>query len=260
LYSSLADINKDKKTVLNFLNHWNAVLENGAYHEYTAFYDHEFLPEIAAWWPEWDQNRKVFNARHSSFWVGLENISIFKHNGIFFVTLNRIISCSGMKSKSQTKKIFLTHKGQQLKIIGEEYPFIHNNDSDMYPLIAACGNLKMMFAAKMEIKKMLAGWLKAWSLKDIESFGSYYAKDFRSSKNSNLKSWLKHKKYLNRKYSYINVTMKNPTINIDNKTSTITFLQTYESDAYKAVGIKKLVLKLDNGEWKIYRETWKKCL
>ena len=42
------------------------------------------------------------------------------------------------------------------------------------------------------------------------------------------------------------------------KRSIATFLQTYKSPRYRAVGTKKLILVQENGRWKIFRETWKK--
>ena len=42
------------------------------------------------------------------------------------------------------------------------------------------------------------------------------------------------------------------------KISTVSFVQTYKSDYFKAVGIKELILKREGTRWKIYRENWKK--
>ena len=47
-------------------------------------------------------------------------------------------------------------------------------------------------------------------------------------------------------------------IQTDVKRSSATFIQKYESSGYRAVGEKKLIFKRENGQWKIYRERWKK--
>jgi hypothetical protein len=108
-----------------------------------------------------------------------------------------------------------------------------------------------------EIEEVIDGWLQAWSNKDIRQYGKYYAKGFYSN-GKNRKAWLRYKDYLNKKYDYIKVTKKNLTIQEGTKKSTATFLQTYQSPGHKAVGTKKLVLIREDGQWKIFRETWKK--
>ena len=102
------------------------------------------------------------------------------------------------------------------------------------------------------------GWLSAWSSKDITTYGTYYAQDFRSQTGMDRRSWLRYKNGLNRKYNYIRVTRNKLVIKRQSKWAIASFVQTYKSDKYKEVGIKKLLLKQEDGRWKIYRETWKK--
>ncbi len=102
------------------------------------------------------------------------------------------------------------------------------------------------------------GWLRAWSSMDITTYGTYYAQDFRSQEGMDRRSWLQYKNGLNRKYNYIRVTRNKLVINRQSKMVKASFVQTYKSDKYKVVGIKRLVLKQEDGKWKIYRETWKK--
>ncbi len=102
------------------------------------------------------------------------------------------------------------------------------------------------------------GWLRAWSSMDIATYGTYYAQDFRSQKGMDRRSWLRYKNGLNRKYSYIRVSRNKLVIKHQSKWAIASFVQTYKSDKYKVIGIKRLVLKQEYGRWKIYRETWKK--
>ena len=160
-----------------------------------------------------------------------------------------------------TKKLFIADTGNHLKIIGEEYQNLFNNKNNnkqQNPLITACRNLKWEIEDEHIIPDMIDGWLKAWSSKDIKRYKSYYAKDFHSQEGANLKTWLNYKSRLNRKYDYIHVSKDNLVINRGHKRSTVSFLQTYVSSGFSGVGIKKLILKRKNGQWKIYRETWKK--
>ncbi|PQP34389.1 hypothetical protein C6A37_08050, partial [Desulfobacteraceae bacterium SEEP-SAG9] len=79
-----------------------------------------------------------------------------------------------------------------------------------------------------------------------------------SQGGADLKTWLKYKDHLNRKYDFIQVSKKNLVIKRNKNRSTVYFVQTYASNQYKAVGMKRLVLKREGTQWKIYRESWKK--
>ena len=70
--------------------------------------------------------------------------------------------------------------------------------------------------------------------------------------------WLAYKERLNKAYSYINVKGEDIKIVRNGATATVTFLQIYESSAHKARGKKTLMLKMEDGKWKIFRETFKR--
>jgi ketosteroid isomerase-like protein len=103
---------------------------------------------------------------------------------------------------------------------------------------------------------MVDSWIRAWSSKDSLRYGGFYAKDFTSN-GKNLQQYLKYKEGLNRKYKSISVKKEKMSIDVGTRTSTVSFVQTYESSGYKAVGSKQLVLKKEGSQWKIYRENWK---
>lgn len=105
---------------------------------------------------------------------------------------------------------------------------------------------------------MLDAWVKAWSAKDIKAYGRFYARDFRSQGGASRESWLKYKQRINRKYKYIRVRYRKLSVQEGKYRSIATFVQDYRSSHFKTVGSKKLILKKENGQWKIYREIWKK--
>ncbi len=125
------------------------------------------------------------------------------------------------------------------------------------PVAAAPKETKTRPDSKQEIAALVEDWLKAWSAKEIERYGSYYSPGFQAD-GMNLSAWLKHKKQLSRQYDYIKVSKKDLEIAVGEETGTAGFVQVYESSGYKAVGRKKLILKRENGKWKILRETWKR--
>jgi len=269
---TLADsVIKEKNSVLGFLSKWNDALVKGTYHDYLKFYDSEYVPDIS-WWSDWNKTRKRLKQRHIYYSVDPKKISILKHHEAYTVLFDQIVQSSGKDVYTGIRKLFLTDVGAGFRITGEEYqvrPKAQMNGKHKNPLVAACLRLlwtsgddreisKKQLDGKREIAQMIDAWLKAWSSKDIKRYGAYYARDFHSQGGADLKTWLKYKDRLNRKYDFIQVSKKNLVIKRDKNKSTVYFVQTYASNQYKAVGMKRLVLKREGTRWKIYRESWKK--
>ncbi|MBN2419423.1 MAG: L,D-transpeptidase family protein [Deltaproteobacteria bacterium] len=249
--------NEEDKPVEGFLLQWRNSLQNGDYHEYLAFYDPGYLPDIG-WWPVWNDLRKKTYSLNLPFSVEIKRKSIFKHETVYVVLFDLVLSASGKNMPVATKKLFLTHRGERLRIIGEEYQYIPEElerERDKNPLVAALDIVRSEDDKEKKIAEMVDRWLKAWSSKNIDEYGKYYSRDFYSDGMA-LKAWLRHKKRLNRKYGYISVTKDNLVITEKGEKLNASFLQTYKSSGYKAVGKKTLELKYEQGEWKIFRESW----
>ena len=254
------DYNKKiKDSIFKLISQWEDALEKGTYHEYLNSYSYEYVPDIS-WWSDWIGIKKSFQTSNLKLSVELKRSSIFRHNGIYMVLFDRFVSCSGINLLVGHKKLYVSDKEGQFKIVGEEYQSVSKSHSSLkqkHPLVAASCDLKKRLEGKNEIENLIDGWLKAWSDRDITRYGKFYANNFRSQ-NMNLRSWLKYKEQLNRKYNFINVSKDKLIIKESGKRVEISFLQTYKSNTFKAVGIKRLILIREKGLWKIYRETWKK--
>ena len=255
-----ADFNKKiKDSILKLISQWEDALENGTYHEYLNSYSYEYVPDIS-WWSDWAVMKKSFQASQLELSVELKRNSIFRHNGIYMVLFDQVVSSSGRNLLVGRKKLYISDRQGQFKIVGEEYQTIskrNKSSKQKHPLVTASCNLKSRLEGKDEIEDLIDGWLKAWSDRDITSYGKYYAGNFRSQ-GMNRRSWLKYKKRLNRKYNFINVSKDKLIIKKGKNRAEASFEQTYESNVFKAVGIKRLILIREKGLWKIYRETWKK--
>jgi len=217
------------------------------------------VPDIS-WWSEWNKARKLSQPLS----VELKRALIVGHKDVYVVLFKQFIKLSGGEVPAGTRKIFLTRRDGQFRIIGEEYQGTPKKRKIVAkgetPFIAAYRNLKIREEYEddeQEIAEMIDNWLKAWSSKDIDQYGSYYASNFRSQ-GMDLKSWLTYKKQLNRKYDYIRVSKKKLRVKKGSEKRIVSFVQTYESNAFRALGMKQLILKRENGQWKIYRETWRK--
>ena len=255
-YTSFDDKNSIKNSIFNLLKQWNHALENGTYHEYLECYGPEYSHDIS-WWTEWNKVKKIYSAFNLDISVGMKRRSIFRHNGVYVVLFDQFVRSSGRDLYAGSKKLYLADKGGFFRIVGEESHGAPVNQKNSNPLILAGLNLKRLLKDKYEIANFVDEWLKAWSAKDIKRYGSYYSGDFRS-RGMNLKAWLNYKARLNRKYDFIHVSKDDMIIKKGKNKTTVSFTQTYTSSAFKAKGIKKLILIQGKGGWKIFRETWQK--
>lgn len=249
---------KIAKSISKFLLNWNNSLQKGTYHEYLNFYDHEYLPDIS-WWPEWSKLRKKIQPSNMALSIEIKRPVVSMHKGIYVVLIDQIVKTSESDLPLGTKKFFIIERGNQLRIVGEEYLTISNiqmsaNKKQGKILIAEFRKLKNKYDDKRNIKNLINTWAKAWSAKDIKQYGDCYAKNFISQGGATLQNWLKYKKRLNKKYDFIQISIDNLVIKKDRNKIKAHFIQTYVSSGYRSVGSKRLELIREKGLWKIYRE------
>lgn len=270
-----------KTAFSDFVSRWVKALESGTYHDYLSCYDAEYLPEIG-WWSEWNRIRKEFRQQGKNFSVSSENMLVFRHKDIYVSLFDLAVKSDDRKSSAGAKQFFMTRKEGKFAVIGENWQvpadFLAKQNGN--PVIMASRNLRVpevaaLAAAKPEktaaeetqpvmqeipesdIERVVNEWLAAWSSKNIEAYGTYYASDF-TSQGMNKKAWLRHKEGLNRTYRYIRVTQKNLKIQPDGENIAVSFVQDYESDRFRSASAKQLILKRENSQWKIYRENTRK--
>ncbi len=102
----------------------------------------------------------------------------------------------------------------------------------------------------------IQNWARAWEKKDVNTYLSFYSKDFKGSKNhrgaweaSRQRAFKKHK----------NISIKLSDIQIEQKSSKkveVNFFQEYKSDGYRDTGVKELLVEKKGTTWKIIKETW----
>ena len=255
-YVPVASISETKRSILQFISRWKDALSSGSYHEYLSFYDPDYLPDIS-WWTEWNRVRKGFQRSNQSLFARATGISIYKHQGTYVILFDQHVGFSNEEVEAGVKKLYISDKGDQLKITAEEYqasPDRLKQYRKKNPIIVAGHNLESLQKGDSEIVDLVEDWLKAWSSKDIKRYASYYAKNFRSQGGAGLNEWLRYKNRLNSKYRYIRVTQENLVVKKGMKRSTASFLQKYKSNRFKSEGLKKLVFIREGGGWKIYRE------
>jgi murein L,D-transpeptidase YafK len=249
-----------KETITRQVLKWNAALETGTYHDYLKFYSPDYVPDIS-WWTDWLMVKKErLRISEHVFTFKLKRISIFKFKDIYVVLADQYVKLLNKELFIGAKKIYLTKLNNHFEFIGEEYQnYVNGKQKGVKtnPIIAACQKLNVYKGENEEIEEMLKGWIKAWSSKDLQKYGAYYSEAFRN-KEKDLKEWIAYKGKLNAKYDFIRVSMDRLAIRKDAERRIITFRQLYESNVFKAVGKKTLILIRENDQWKIYREKWEK--
>ena len=107
---------------------------------------------------------------------------------------------------------------------------------------------------KKRILSILKMWAQHWSEMNVDSYLSYYAKDFKPSEGISRKKWEKtRKKRLSKKY--INIEISNPVITFKQPDLAIVkFKQIYKSNNYNSVDHKKIIMKKYLDYWYILSE------
>ena len=111
---------------------------------------------------------------------------------------------------------------------------------------------------KEVIHKFILEWKHEWESKDHENYMRRYSREF-TSRDMDWNQWSAYKKDLSEQYHQISLTFKDIHITLANTNTqaVVSFTQYYRSDDYSDHGMKSLVLKNYNGEWKIFAEQWK---
>ena len=110
-------------------------------------------------------------------------------------------------------------------------------------------------AAKDQALRWLEQWRNHWEKQDLDAYISNYSEEF-SAPPYNRKSWFKHKTDLKGKYQYVKVQLSEPNIFQVKTYFIFQFVQNYESDGHKDVGIKTLYVLKEGNSMRITREDW----
>lgn len=262
-----AILTKKKEAIRSMVSRWLAALEKGTYHDYLAFFSPDYLPDIT-WWQQWHDikdrlEEKRMEHQGGGIELAINNVGIYFHDQTYLVIFDMFFNYGGKNMFLGKRKLFLTFAQSKYKIIGDVFQTIAEKlAKKSYPLTAAAvmlGGVTIEADAgdKEKILNVIEKWLNAWSSKDMEMYGSFYADNFFSD-GMNKKKWIQKKRLLADKYSFIRVTGDNFKVNQIENQCEVTFFQEYASNQFKTEGIKKLKLVNKGGIWTIYQESWKR--
>ncbi|MDM8538156.1 L,D-transpeptidase family protein, partial [Desulfobacterales bacterium HSG17] len=178
-----------KQSLTGLVSGWETALEKGTYHEYLSYYDSEYVPDIS-WWTEWNKTRNRLGLSKKALAVESKRTAFFKYKDMVVILFDLYIRYGDSLVMTGTKKMFLSDKQDRLKIIGENYQTFpgFNDKIQENPFILASRNLSIpqqvvseeqTVIVDADIEALIDNWLKAWSSKDINAYGSFYADNFR---------------------------------------------------------------------------------
>lgn len=105
-----------------------------------------------------------------------------------------------------------------------------------------------------EVMRVVHGWAKAWSNKDLKSYLNAYASDFQTPKGEPRKTWAEERRTRIEGKGHIEVRVESPVVVLNGSTATVKFRQVYKSDQLSADSRKTLVLEKQGAAWQIRQE------
>lgn len=97
-------------------------------------------------------------------------------------------------------------------------------------------------------------WVKAWSTKDLPTYFSLYADDFRPSNGESRTQWQRARRARIKGKEQIDIQVLSPSVTVEDKTATVNFQQIYVAGKVTSNARKILTLKNQEGSWKIVQE------
>jgi murein L,D-transpeptidase YafK len=101
----------------------------------------------------------------------------------------------------------------------------------------------------------MENWKALWQAQDFDKYIENYSDDFVAP-GFNKTTWLKHKKDLKERYKFVKLFLSSPQVFHLKNQYLFQFMQEYESDGHKDIGIKSLYVLKEGDKMKIHREEW----
>jgi adhesin transport system outer membrane protein len=123
------------------------------------------------------------------------------------------------------------------------------------PAVASTAQPRMADeAAAQTVAQRLEDWAASWMAKDVDTYFTFYAKDFAPARSTSAK-WINERRRLVTKPGPISLRIDNVKAVPVKDTVVTTFTQTYTSSTFKDKVAKVLTWRLINGKWVIVKES-----
>ncbi len=122
------------------------------------------------------------------------------------------------------------------------------------PTTSAPPKSKEQQAERDVVLQVVGQWVKAWSAKDIDTYFSSYASDFRPPRGESRAAWEKMRRQRINNKDQIDVQVISPSVTVEDKLAIVNFQQVYVAGKISSNARKSLTLKNESGVWKIVEE------
>jgi len=105
------------------------------------------------------------------------------------------------------------------------------------------------------VETVLKAWSAAWSAQAVDMYLSFYHSNFKPSNGLSRNDWEQSRRLKLKKPGWIKIGLSDFNIEKnDSKQAIVKFKQSYQSDRYRDVSLKRLVLFYTDTGWRILRE------
>ncbi len=109
--------------------------------------------------------------------------------------------------------------------------------------------------AAATVESLVKSWAAAWSAKDFKTYKSFYSTQFKPDQGS-VDDWMARRQQRISKPGTLGVDVSNLNVrSLSSDSAEASFVQNYRSNGYKDTTNKTLRYQLENGQWKIVRES-----
>lgn len=105
------------------------------------------------------------------------------------------------------------------------------------------------------VSSHLLKWVNAWESQDVNSYISFYSKDFTGTKRSR-PQWEAHRYHALKVNPNMSIQLSNIKIYENKNIVEANFIQRFKSDSFSDIGIKELIWTKYGSDWRIIKETW----
>lgn len=239
-------LEREAEAMQEILAAWREAWESKEIDRYMSFYSSKFSASSMDW-DLWKQYKQDLAEKYGSINVEIDNIHIFKNDGLVVSIFDQKYSTENFLSEGK-KTLFFKQNSKDWKIIGEVFKAGDKGER----------SVKKRPPDQTEgIKDFLKMWEKVWEEQDLEAYISLYDSEF-TSRGMDLKAWEDHRKRLNEKHRSVQVEISGLKISqASGQMASIGFKQKYRADDYRDTGYKELLLIKRGKDWKIKKEEWR---
>jgi ketosteroid isomerase-like protein len=108
-----------------------------------------------------------------------------------------------------------------------------------------------------KIKSLIDAWKESWEKQILAPYLEFYSADFVShNQKMDYDRWVAHKERVFGLGNTVRLVLSDFNYHYADSLLLISFMQDYRAGSYQDFGRKQLILRRDEGSWKIIQEEW----